>query len=229
VFHNLIGPAKVEAIAPPDQLNHSAAVLSEASMFKRFLLLTFLVFQGIDRHLPPAVEAKLCTPRPENERPNDRFARKGGRETKASVRLHKGLLTVNGVEQGRDLSLYERVDLGSVRNESASALADARMFLWEHWSKQTLGYLTLTGSSEDATSTSHIFIERDEAGRWRVAWRIVRHNGLIHDLPTYYAVGWVRPGGWGQPGLPLGVGEQPDSKEHELEFRDKCGDIEQSL
>lgn len=202
-------------------------------MFKRFLLValvpTFLAFQGIDRHLPPAVEAKLCTPAPKNELPNDRFARKGGRETKVSVRLEKGLLTVAGVEQGRDLSLYERVDLGSVRNESTSAFADARLFLWEHWSTQKFGYLTLTGSSVDATSTSHIFIERDETGRWRVAWRIVRHYGLIHDLTTYYAVDWVRPGGWRKPGLTLGVGEQPDPNKHELEFRDKCGDIEQSL
>ena len=202
-------------------------------MFKRFflpaLLATFLVSQGIDRHIPPAVEAKVCTPAPKNELPNDRFARKGGRETKVSVRLDKGLLTVEGVEQGRDLSLYERVDLGSVRNERASAFADARLFLWEHWSNRKSGYLTLTGSSVDATSTSHIFVERDETGRWRVAWRIVRHNGLIHDLPTYYAVDWVRPGGWRKPGFALGVGEQPDPKKHELEFRDRCGDIEQSL
>ena len=202
-------------------------------MFTRFLLLallpTFLAFQGGDRHPPPAVEGKLCTPAPKNELPNDRFARKGGRETKVSVRRDKGLLTVEGVEQGRDLSLYERVDLGSVRNENASAFADARLFLWEHWSKQKFGYLTLTGSSVDATSTSHIFIERDKTGRWKVAWRIVRHNELIHDLPTYYAVDWVRPGGWRKPGLALGVGEQPDPKKHELEFKDKCGDIEQSL
>ena len=202
-------------------------------MFKRFfflaLLPTLLVVQGIVRHLPPAVEAKLCTPATKDELPKERFARKGGRETKVSSRLDKGLLTVDGVEQGRDLSLYERVDLGSVRNESAAAFADARMFLWEHWSKQKVGYLTLTASSVDATSTSHIFIERDDAGRWRVAWRIVRHNGLIHDLPTYYAVNWVRPGGWRKPGLALGVDEQPDPKKHELEFRDRCGDIEQSL
>ena len=202
-------------------------------MFKRFLLLallsTFLVLQGIGCHPPPPVEAKPCTPAPKNELPVDRFARKGGRETPVSVQRDKGLLTVVGVEQGRDLSLYDRVDLGSVDNESATAVADARLFLWEHWSKQKLGYLTLTGSSVDATSTSHIFIERDETGRWRVAWRIVRHNDLIHDLPTYYAVEWVRPGGWRKPGLALGVGEQPDPEKHELEFRDKCGDIEQSL
>lgn len=204
------------------------------SMFNQFLSLTALLatlfpFQQIDHHLPKAVEGKFCSPAGKGELPKARFVRKGGRETKLIVRLEKGLLTIDGVEQGRDLSLYERVDLGTVRNENASATADARLFLWEHWSKQRLGYLTLTGSSVDATSTSHIFIERDETGRWRVAWRIVRHNGLIHDLPTYYAVGWVRPGGWRKPGLGLAVGEQPAPKKHQLEFRDRCGDIEQSL
>lgn len=198
-------------------------------VFLLALLATLLVSQGTDRHVPRAVEAKVCTPAPKDELPVDRFARKGGRETKVTARFDKGLLTVDGVEQGRDLSSYERVDLGSVRNESESAIADARLFLWEHWSKRKPGYLTLTGSSVDATSTSHIFIERDGTGRWRVAWRIVRHNGLIDDLPTYYAVDWVRPGGWRKPGLALGVGEQPDPKKHELEFRDRCGDIEQSL
>jgi len=192
-------------------------------------LITVLALQGSERHLPAPVEANLCNSAPKNELPKDRFARKGGRETKASVRFDRGLLTVDGIEQGRDLSLYERVDLGSEKRPTASVFTDARSFLWEHWSNQKLAYVTLTGSSVDATSTSHIFIERDELGRWRVAWRIVRHNGLIHDLPTYYAVQWVRPGGWRKPGLPLDVGEQPDPKKHELEFRDKCGEVEYSL
>lgn len=193
------------------------------------LLATLVLSQTGDRHIPSAVEAQVCSPAPENELPKDRFARKGGRETKVTVRLDKGLWTTERVEQGRNLSLYDRVDLGSIRNESASAEADARLFLWKHWSRRKPGYLTLTGSSVDASSTSHIFIESDETGRWRVAWRIVRHNGLIHDLPTYYAVDWVRPGGWRKPGLALGVGEHPDPTKHELEFRDKCGDIEQTL
>lgn len=35
--------------------------------------------------IPSAVEPKICSPAPENELPNDRFARKGGRETKVTV------------------------------------------------------------------------------------------------------------------------------------------------
>lgn len=202
-------------------------------MYKRFLLLallpTLLLFQKGDRRLPQAVEGKPCTQAPKDELPIDRFARKGGRETNAAVRMEKGLLTVTGIGQGRDLSLYERANFGSATDYDENANADARVFLWEHWTKQKPGYLTLTGSSVDATSTSHIFIELDEAGRWRVAWRIVRHNGLIHDLPTYYRVDWVRPGGWRKPGIALGASEQSDPKKHQLEFRDRCGDIEQSL
>jgi hypothetical protein len=88
------------------------------------------------------LEAKVCTGAPKNELPIDRFARKVGRETKVAVRLDKGRLTADGVEQGRHLSLYERVDLGSLRSESTSAFPDARLFLWKHWSNQKSGYLT---------------------------------------------------------------------------------------
>jgi hypothetical protein len=87
----------------------------------------------------------------------------------------------------------------------------------------------LAKDSRCNSSASHIFIEEDEKGRWRVAWRIVRHTGHIKDLPTYYGVEWVRPAGWNEPGLPLRSGEKPDPKKHELEFRDKCGEVDTSL
>lgn len=128
----------------------------------------------------------------------------------------------------------ERLDVGdprprSVAERNVPITVHARSFLWERWRDKTPGYLTITASSVDATSTSHIFVEEDEKGRWRVAWRIVRHTGHINDLPTYYGVEWVRPAGWNEPGLPLRSGEKPDPKKHELEFRDKCGEVEQSL
>lgn len=73
----------------------------------RFLLLailaTLVAIQDSQRRLPDALEAKDCSPsRSKDELPNDRFTRKGGRETKASVRYDKNLLTVDGIEQGRD-------------------------------------------------------------------------------------------------------------------------------
>jgi hypothetical protein len=55
------------------------------------------------------------------------------------------------------------------------------------------------------------------------------HTGHIADLPAYYGVEWVRLAGWNEPGLPLRPWEKPDPKKHELEFRDKCGEVEKSL
>ena len=142
------------------------------------------------------------------------------------MRDHRSFLTVEGIEQGRNLQQYERLDLSQ---PGPSITVDARTFLWEHWRDKKAAYLTLTRSSVDATSTSHVFIEQDPAGRWRLAWRIVRDTGHIHDLPTFYSVAWVRPAGWKKPGVPLAPGEKPDPRKHELEFSDKCGDVEQSL
>jgi hypothetical protein len=210
-------------------------------MLIRFLPLvavlgTLLAFQDSRRALPPAFEAKNCnSSHSKDELPYEQFARKGGRETKISVRWDKDLLTVNGVEQGRDLSHYERLDLSNPKRmfayemDAAQIFVSARSFIWEHWHNQKPAYLTITASSVDATGTSHIFIERDETGRWRVAWRIVRDHGSIADLPTYYAVQWVRPAGWDEPGIPLRADERPDATKHKLEFRDRCGDVEQSL
>ena len=200
------------------------------------LLGTTLAFQESQRHLPPPLEAKRCeAPRSKDEFPKARFARKGGRETKASVLYVGNMLTVAGIEQGRDLGRYNRLNLSNpkpmlaIEMDRAPIVVSARAFLWDHWHNQKPAYLTMTGSSVDATSTSHVFVEPDETGRWRVAWRIVRHTGEIDDLPTYYSVEWVRPNGWEKPGSPLRHGEEPDPKKHELEFRDKCGDVEQSL
>jgi hypothetical protein len=187
-------------------------------------------------HLPPPLEAKDCgASKDKRELPKDRFARKGGKESEASGLWSGNLLTVEGIEQGRDLNRYERLDVSltapwpPVDIQSAPTTVRARSFLWEHWRGKKPGYLTITGSSVDATSISHIFVEEDETGRWRVAWRIVHHTGHINDLPTYYGVEWVRPAGWNKPGLPLRSREKPDPKKHELEFRDKCGEVEKSF
>lgn len=186
-------------------------------------------------HIPPPLEAKDCgAPKDKHELPKDRFARKGGKESESSVRGDQIFLTVEGIEQGRDLNRYERLDVAdplprSTAERNVPITFRARSFLWEHWRDKKPGYLTITASSADATSASHIFVEEDEKGRWRVAWRIVRHTGHINDLPTYYGIEWVRPAGWNEPGLPLRPGEKPDPKKHELEFRDKCGEVETSL
>jgi hypothetical protein len=187
------------------------------------------------QQLPSALIADECDATPSvDELPNERFIRKGGRMLRVPVRERHGILTSDGIEQGRNIGQYDRLDLVSkavFANERPQdpTLAKARLFLWQHWKDQRLGYLTLTQSSVDARSTSHIFVEQESNGRWRVAWRRVRHSGRIHDSPTYYGVEWVIPGGWREPGTPLPQGEQPDSKRHRLEFRDACSDVEHSL
>jgi hypothetical protein len=44
--------------------------------------------------------------------------------------------------------------------------------------------LILTLSSVDAT-TSHVIIQKDEIGRWRVYWRIVRYHSEVDGLAHY--------------------------------------------
>jgi hypothetical protein len=135
-------------------------------MLIRFLPLVVLSglilgLQGPRHHLPPPLEAKNCnSSNSKGEYPNDRFARKVGRETKASFRYEKDLLTVNNIEQERDLARYERLNVTNPKpmfayeRDGAQIFVSARTFLWEHWHDHKPAYLTITGSSVDATSTS---------------------------------------------------------------------------
>ena len=53
--------------------------------------------------------------------------------------------------------------------------AEVRKFVWEHWRERRLGYVTFTMfSKEGEPSTSHVFVEPDEEGIWRVAVKIDR-------------------------------------------------------
>jgi len=182
--------------------------------------------------VPPALEAESCgsTP-PVDERPNARVLRKGGQTTRyPKVWRQDGALMVDNVAQSRDLGRYETLHLISppmtvVESQTDPALARARTFLWEHWKAHKRGYLILTASSVDATATSHVFVEPDNIGRWRVSWRIVRRRE-VDDTPTDYSMAWVIPGEWDRPGTPLAQGQQPDPLRHRLEFRDVCGDID---
>lgn len=61
------------------------------------------------QQVPSALTADDCdAAAPENELPKDRFIRKGGRSSKAEVRRKDGLLTVDGIEQGRNIDQYDR-------------------------------------------------------------------------------------------------------------------------
>jgi len=185
--------------------------------------------------VPPSVVSDCSASGPVHEFPNQRFLRKGGRKSPAEVLSRDGLLTVNDVEQGRDLARYARLDLSKPAFGHLSSsgrdrrFAEARTFIWDHWRSHSLAYLTLSTGSIDAFGTSHIFVEPDETGHWRVAWRMVQSSGTIVDPPTYYGVQWVQPQQSGQPGKSLPPQGKPNSLKHTLEFRDKCGDVEQTL
>ena len=163
----------------------------------------------------------------------DEFKRKGGQSRNAKVSFQDGELTTVSVAEGRDLRQYDRLRLIDSAHrtvpeqEKNSILGRARTFLFEHWRDHKQAYLTLTLSSVDATSTAHIFLERDAAGRWRVSWRFVRDFGRVDDLPTYYSVEWVMP--YGRPETPLPQGATADPLTDRLAFRGKCGGIDHSF
>lgn len=192
--------------------------------------------------VPAPHEATVCGAVPKSGGlPVDEFKRKGGQRSRAKlsvengkrakVSVQNGELTVADVAQGRDLQQYDRLRLVDSAHKTVEEkeqnpfLERARTFLFEHWRDRRQAYLSLTLSSVDATGTSHIFLERDGAGRWRVSWRVVRDVGVVDDLPTYYSVEWVVPTDYGKPGTPVPRGAAADPVKDRLAFRDKCGDI----
>jgi hypothetical protein len=194
-------------------------------------------FVSAHPQLPQSLEAKTCaSSAPPDELPNARFIRKGGRITRnVKVWRQGSALMIDDVAQGRDLTQYERLELADPEPRVVSdqrrnpVLAQARTFLWRHWQDRKRAYLLLTLSSVDATSTSHVFVEPDETGRWRLYWRGVRHTNEVDDSPTDYSVEWVIPGDWNKPGTPLPRGQEPDPLKNKLEFRDGCGEVDESF
>ena len=185
-------------------------------------------------HVPPPLEAKSCeSGAPVGELARERFVRTGGRTTRyVNVWRDGDSFVADGIAQGRNLGLYERLDLADPEPRTVgdpggdSVLAQARKFLWLNWHDRRRAYLTITLSSVDAMSTAHVFIEPDETGRWRVYWRSVRSKGVIDDSPTAYSMEWIIPRGYDEPGTPIGVGQMPDPVRDQLQFRDVCGEVD---
>jgi hypothetical protein len=136
------------------------------------------------------------------ETPNERFYRKGGKSTKADIIVQAGALTTATIIQERNLALYDdgghsncRAGMVRFRSENASdfssencSISKVRDFLWQHWQEKKRGYVRISFDSVDAVSTSHIFVEPDQNGRWHVVWRIVRHSEEITDLPDIISI-----------------------------------------
>jgi hypothetical protein len=107
-------------------------------------------------------------------------------------------------------------------------MGQARSFLWNHWQNRKPAYLVLTMSGVDHTGTSHVFVESDDSGRWRVFRRYLDRRELL-DEPTAYSLDWVISSGWDKPTTPIPAGQPPDPMKDELEFRDVCGEPMGSL
>jgi len=182
--------------------------------------------------MPPSLPVESCQKSaPRDELPNARFLRKGGRILRPIKTWQQGTaLTVDDIAQGRDLSRYDKLDLSDLEpaGRHQKTLAQARSFMWSHWQARKKAYLVLTLSSVDAIGTSHVFIEPDDLGRWRVYWRTV-HRGEVDDSPTAYTMQWVIPGGQDEPGSPLTDKQSPDPLRDELEFADACDEVQDSF
>src|SRR5713101_3896886 len=194
------------------------------------LSLLLIVVVGLTyRTVPPGIGPTTCLlPAPPDERPNDPFARMGGHSTRdPNIRWRNGVYTIDDVAQGRNLERYDRLVLKDPEPKAVverwhdPMLAQARTFLWTHWQQRKRGYLILTRSSVDHMSTSHIFVEPDDIGRWRVYWRSIDRREVT-DLPTDYSMRWALTGGWDKPGTSLAEGQLPDPVEDRLELRDVC-------
>jgi hypothetical protein len=105
--------------------------------------------------------------------------------------------------EGKPLTLYDNggrfgcgITLKSEYSDCQNSLVRARRFLWEHWQQKRRGYAVVRFGSTDAVSDSHIFIEPDENGAWRVAWRIERvvsinKSGDIDVVPDIRELEWA--------------------------------------
>jgi hypothetical protein len=181
--------------------------------------------------VPPGVQRSEClTPAPQSESGVDWLHRLGGRVTRyPNAQWHGNAYTVADIAQGRDLNKYDKLELTDPDHPHPwqrwgnPVLAEARTSLWEHWRNRKRAYFILTLSSVDHTGTSHIFVEPDDSGRWRVYSRYLDRHELV-DQPTAYSLKWVTPERGDKPGRPLPAGQIPNPMTDDLEFRDVCGE-----
>jgi hypothetical protein len=142
------------------------------------------------------------------------------KETKAEFILSEnGELTTKDLTQNRNMSLYAQGGYFDCRgwepkDELGGECSEKKLkdFIWNCWTSKKRGYVRISYLSvEGVISTSHIFIEPSEEGNWKVFWRIVRSEGLIHDVPELASVERIE--------------NKPEKGEWALAFKDKSGKV----
>jgi hypothetical protein len=100
----------------------------------------------------------------------------------------------------RDLTLYDDGGLFEVRyglevgtyfspdsptfKQSIKANADARQFIWDHWTQRRRAYLRVLFTDIDWSSMTHVFIEPDTKGNWSILWsEVLRGDKIRHTTP----------------------------------------------
>ncbi|MFN0111701.1 MAG: hypothetical protein ACKVZH_22825 [Blastocatellia bacterium] len=99
-----------------------------------------------------------------------------------------GELTIAGIEQGRDLQLYDQgghcycgsyAERPEEEIKRKAEFSNARQFIWEHWRDKKRGYIRLTFSGIDAATTTHFFIEPEPGNKWVINRRAINGHALM--------------------------------------------------
>ena len=167
---------------------------------------------GVPVDLPEARSARVLEVRvPLEERPRgpkylcDEFTEENDR---ASC-LHQLIF------DERDMSVYDdggRQGCGVERlyvdrSKCERSMEKARRLVWEHWKKRKSGYLAVVRASDNAERVTHLFIEPNPDGGWRVVERTVPMLREPED-PEHYWLGDLVEIKWNRA--------TADDKEYEL-------------
>jgi hypothetical protein len=112
--------------------------------------------------------------------------------------------TQDEIAAGRQLNLYD--DGGDFSSKASDhgvipRSIDFRKFVWTHWTAKKRGYIRLSMSYIDTTTTWHLFIEPTETGSWHIDVRRFLHwYGQVGasswesiDVPEVFALERAKP------------------------------------
>ncbi len=109
------------------------------------------------------------------------------------------------IAAGRQLNLYDDGgDFSSKMSDHGAIprISELREFVWAHWTQKKRGYIRLSMSYIDTTTTWHVFIEPAKTGAWHIAVLRFLHwyatpgasRWEAIDVPEILAVERARPG-----------------------------------